>query len=100
MNRAELEEVFNRVYVGQYKKNEKKKVFDGSKTLDRNYFSRIRRVRLRNYLSFLLYLQFCLQNLSRQNYIRINGQHFANHVITCNVDKIFHISSISSIELL
>ena len=49
MNRAELEEVFNRVYVGQYKKNEKKKVFDGSKTLDRNYFSRIRRVRLRNY---------------------------------------------------
>ena len=43
MNRAELEEVFNRVYIGQYKKNEKKKV-DGSKTLDRNYFSRIRRV--------------------------------------------------------
>ena len=43
MNRAELEEVFNRVYVGQYKKNDRKKV-DGSKTLDRNYFSRIRRV--------------------------------------------------------
>ena len=43
MNREELEEVFNRVYVGQYKKNEKRKV-DGSKTLDRNYFSRFRRV--------------------------------------------------------
>ena len=43
MNRAELEEVFNRVYIGQYKKNDRKKV-DGSKTLDRNYFSRIRRV--------------------------------------------------------
>ena len=43
MNREELEEVFNRVYVGQYKKKEKKKV-DGSKTLDRNYFSRHRRV--------------------------------------------------------
>ena len=50
MNRAELEEVFNRVYVGQYKKNEKKKVFDGSKTLDRNYFSRIRRVRDKKFL--------------------------------------------------
>lgn len=43
MNREELEEVFNRVYVGQFKKNEKRKV-DGSKTLDRNYFSRFRRV--------------------------------------------------------
>ena len=43
MNREELEEVFNRVYVGQYRKNERKKV-DGSKTLDRNYFSRHRRV--------------------------------------------------------
>ena len=43
MNREELEEVFNRVYIGQYKKNEKRKV-DGSKTLDRNYFSRFRRV--------------------------------------------------------
>ena len=44
MNREELEEVFNRVYVGQFKKKEKKKVYDGSKTLDRNYFSRHRRV--------------------------------------------------------
>ena len=44
MNREELEEVFNRVYVGQLKKKEKKKVYDGSKTLDRNYFSRHRRV--------------------------------------------------------
>lgn len=44
MNREELEEVFNRVYIGQFKKNEKRKV-DGSKTLDRNYFSRFRRVR-------------------------------------------------------
>jgi hypothetical protein len=48
MNRAELEEVFNRVYIGHYKKNEKKKVFDGSKTLDRNYFSRVRRVSSRH----------------------------------------------------
>lgn len=54
MNRAELEEVFNRVYVGQYKKNEKKKVFDGSKTLDRNYFSRIRRVRDKKFFIIII----------------------------------------------
>jgi len=54
MNREELEEVFNRVYVGQFKKKEKKKVYDGSKTLDRNYFSRHRRVSFNNPLLFQL----------------------------------------------
>ena len=61
MNRAELEEVFNRVYIGQYKKNDRKKV-DGSKTLDRNYFSRIRRVsRISSVTNFskIDYLEIC-----------------------------------------
>ena len=57
MNRAELEEVFNRVYIGQYKKNDRKKV-DGSKTLDRNYFSRIRRVSHISSVTNLL--RFCI----------------------------------------
>ncbi len=60
MDRAELEEVFNRVYVGQFRKNEKqnvnKKVADGSKTLDRNYFSRVRRVRSVLNFNFYFYI--------------------------------------------
>ena len=36
-----LEEELKKAYVGQFKKREKK-ISDGSKTLDRNYFSRIR----------------------------------------------------------
>ncbi len=36
-----LEQELKKAYVGQFRKREKK-VSDGSKTLDRNYFSRIR----------------------------------------------------------
>ena len=42
-----LEEELKKAYIGQYRKKEKK-VFDGTKTLDRNYFSRIR-VRLEDF---------------------------------------------------
>jgi hypothetical protein len=38
---VELEDELNKVYIGQYRKNAKK-LADGSKTLDRNHFSRIR----------------------------------------------------------